>query len=331
MGYTLTGNTGTNAGDYTVTTVLSAGYIWSDGTTEDKTIDWNIAKKEITVTPDALSKVYGGADPVLSYALSEPVSVTGALGRDSGESVGTYAITIGTLSAGGNHEIIMVDPTVAFEILADCPGAPSIVGVEPGNGQIGLIWNAPGTDGGVPITGYEVWYKAGQTGDWIRYCTTTVEDGTVTGLINGQVCAFRLAAVNSAGAGPASAEITAIPHTIPGTPVVSATAGNCCVGLEWFVEDNGGSDIMEYVIYQGTEEVARTSDVLHTVAGLVNGAEYAFQVAAVNAAGEGPKSAEMIITPLSDRYDPTEALQALVADAVFLMSLIAIHMLRRRE
>ena len=118
----------------------------------------------------------------------------------------------------------MVDPAVAFEILADCPGAPSIVGVEPGNGQVGLIWNAPGTDGGVPITGYEVWYKAGQTGDWIRYCTTTVEDGTVTGLINGQVCAFRLAAVNSAGAGPASAEITAIPHTIPGTPVVSATA-----------------------------------------------------------------------------------------------------------
>ena len=319
-----------DAGDFTASVILVPdGNHGISGTVED--LEWSIDPKVITVTPDALSKVYGGSDPVLSYALSEPVSVTGALGRDSGESVGTYAITIGTLSAGGNHEIIMVDPAVAFEILADCPGAPSIVGVEPGNGQVGLIWNAPGTDGGVPITGYEVWYKAGQTGDWIRYCTTTVEDGTVTGLINGQVCAFRLAAVNSAGAGPASAEITAIPHTIPGTPVVSATAGNCCVGLEWFVEDNGGSDIMEYVIYQGTEEVARTSDVLHTVAGLVNGAEYAFQVAAVNAAGEGPKSAEMIITPLSDRYDPTEALQALVADVVFLMSLIAIHMLRRRE
>ncbi|MFA6668850.1 MAG: hypothetical protein WCS14_05065, partial [Candidatus Methanomethylophilaceae archaeon] len=41
-GYTLTGNTGTNAGDYTATAALADGYIWSDSTTAAKTIPWNI-------------------------------------------------------------------------------------------------------------------------------------------------------------------------------------------------------------------------------------------------------------------------------------------------
>ena len=119
MGYTLTGNTGTNAGDYSVTTVLSAGYIWSDGTTEDKTIDWNIAKKEITVTPDALSKVYGGADPVFTYTLSESVSVMGDLGREAGEDVGSYAINLGSLiPESGNYKLALPEPDVMFTIIS---------------------------------------------------------------------------------------------------------------------------------------------------------------------------------------------------------------------
>ncbi len=41
-GYTLTGNTGTDAGDYTATAALADGYIWSDASTAAKTISWNI-------------------------------------------------------------------------------------------------------------------------------------------------------------------------------------------------------------------------------------------------------------------------------------------------
>lgn len=43
-GYTLTGNTATAAGTYTATARLSDGYIWSDGTVADKTIQWSIAE-----------------------------------------------------------------------------------------------------------------------------------------------------------------------------------------------------------------------------------------------------------------------------------------------
>lgn len=224
----------------------------------------------------------------------------------------------------------MTDSVVAFEIKAVCPGAPGIVSADPGNGQVELTWNIP-EFGGCPISGYEIWYKAFDAEDWIRFCMVTDTNETVTGLLNGQMCAFRLAAVNAAGVGPMSSEIVSVPRTVPGVPAVFATAGNCCVGLEWSVEDNGGAEIIEYVIYLGTEEVARTTDVFHSVADLMNGNPYSFQVAAVNAAGEGPKSVELIMAPLSDSDILVTVLQALVANMVFLVSIVMIHASRLKR
>lgn len=43
-GYTLSGNTSTNAGEYTATAKLNEGYVWDDGSYEAKTIQWSIAK-----------------------------------------------------------------------------------------------------------------------------------------------------------------------------------------------------------------------------------------------------------------------------------------------
>ncbi|MGI6493820.1 MAG: MBG domain-containing protein [Candidatus Methanomethylophilaceae archaeon] len=113
-GYTLTGNTGIDAGDYTATATLVDGYIWSDDSTTEKIIVWSISQKEIIVIPDALSKVYGGSDPVFTYTLSETVAVTGALSREAGEDVGTYAMTLGDLSAGGNYTLSLVPMNFAI-------------------------------------------------------------------------------------------------------------------------------------------------------------------------------------------------------------------------
>lgn len=46
-GYTRSG-TGTNAGSHTTTVSLKDGYIWSDGTTSDKTIKWTMKKASFT-------------------------------------------------------------------------------------------------------------------------------------------------------------------------------------------------------------------------------------------------------------------------------------------
>ena len=68
-----------------------------------------ISQLPLTITANSASKVYGAADPVFTYTASDPsVPLTGALSRESGEDVGIYAITIGTLSAGDQYAITFV-------------------------------------------------------------------------------------------------------------------------------------------------------------------------------------------------------------------------------
>jgi hypothetical protein len=70
-----------------------------------------ITVKALTITADAKTKVYGSNDPVLTYASSGLKTgdvITGALARATGESVGTYAINQGTVSAGNNYTINFV-------------------------------------------------------------------------------------------------------------------------------------------------------------------------------------------------------------------------------
>jgi gliding motility-associated-like protein len=64
--------------------------------------NFSITPLAVTVTPDALTKTYGTADPTLTYSLSATSSATltatGSLTRAVGEDVGEYAIALGTLT-----------------------------------------------------------------------------------------------------------------------------------------------------------------------------------------------------------------------------------------
>jgi predicted outer membrane repeat protein len=69
-----------------------------------------ITAKPITVTADASqTKVYGDAEPVLSYTFSPALisgdSFTGTLEREAGEDIGTYVITQGTLKTTSNYNV----------------------------------------------------------------------------------------------------------------------------------------------------------------------------------------------------------------------------------
>jgi len=69
----------------------------------------SITQKNLTITADdGQSKVYGASDPVFTYTATGLCSggqISGALGRAAGENVGSYAINIGTLTAGSNYTI----------------------------------------------------------------------------------------------------------------------------------------------------------------------------------------------------------------------------------
>ena len=69
----------------------------------------SITQKNLTIiADDGQSKVYGASDPVFTYTATGLCSggqISGALGRAAGENVGSYAINIGTLTAGSNYTI----------------------------------------------------------------------------------------------------------------------------------------------------------------------------------------------------------------------------------
>ena len=99
----------------------------------DFTTDYfEIVVKQINITPNpTLTKIYGNSDPLFTYTVSPALasgdSISGVLSRESGEDVGLYNITIGTLTAGDNYSITLIDEV--FEIF------PKPITVVPYNNQ----------------------------------------------------------------------------------------------------------------------------------------------------------------------------------------------------
>lgn len=96
---------------------------------------YRILPRSITVTPNAgQNKVYGQLDPLLQYTLSNTLStgdtLTGALARNAGENVGTYSITMGTLTAGSNYTLSL-SGTVTFTINPKADAAFTIAAISP--------------------------------------------------------------------------------------------------------------------------------------------------------------------------------------------------------
>lgn len=97
-------------------------------------VSQTVNAKAITITPNSgQSKVFGAADPTLTYAASPALvsgdTFTGSVNRASGEGAGTYAITLGTLSAGGNYDVSLAASPVTFEI------TKKLIVVTPDSGQ----------------------------------------------------------------------------------------------------------------------------------------------------------------------------------------------------
>jgi MBG domain (YGX type) len=106
---------GNNVGTYAITKgTLTAGANY-DLTVTPGTL--TITRKPITVTADPQTKVVGASDPALTYkvtsgGLESGDNFSGALTRAPGEAIGTYTITQGTLTAGGNYDLTFVGSTL---------------------------------------------------------------------------------------------------------------------------------------------------------------------------------------------------------------------------
>ena len=91
--------------------VVNVSFVPTDGVNFTSASDWAgivVTQKTIQVAASAMTKMYGAVDPVLFYLVTGLVGndhTSGALTRAAGENAGTYAITIGTVTAGANYTI----------------------------------------------------------------------------------------------------------------------------------------------------------------------------------------------------------------------------------
>jgi fibronectin type 3 domain-containing protein len=195
------------------------------------------------------------------------------------------------------------------------PGAPTGLTVKPGNSQVTLSWTAPASDGGSRVSSYNV--VEGTTADLSGSAPVTNVTGTTVtlpALINGTTYYFWVTAVNGVGEGPPSNEVSAVPLTLPGAPTgLTATPGNSQVTLSWAAPaSDGGSRVSSYNVVEGTTAdlsgsapVTNVTGTTVTLPSLINGTTYFFEVAAVNAAGQGPLSTEMQAVPVTVPEAPT--------------------------
>ena len=190
---------------------------------------------------------------------------------------------------------------------ATVPGAPTGLIATVSDQRVDLIWTAPASNGGQSITDYE--YEQGGSGTWIS-TGGTATSYMVRNLTNGQPYRFRVRAVNSVGAGAASAASPNVtPATEPDAPTgLSATVSDQEVDLIWTAPaSNGGATILRYeyeLDFSGTWTSTGGTATSYTVTGLTNGQSYTFRVRAVNRVGAGQATSSQSATPTSTVVAP---------------------------
>ncbi len=107
---------------------------------------------------------------------------------------------------------------------AAAPGVPTVGTATAGDASATLTWTAPGSDGGSPITGYSVRAFAGDVLATTQAVTGNVGTVVVTGLTNGTVYTFDVAAINGVGTGASSARSAAVTPAVPDTVAPTVTA-----------------------------------------------------------------------------------------------------------
>ncbi len=211
------------------------------------------------------------------------------------------------------------------------PGAPTVGTATPGDGQISLAFTAPTFNGGSGITTYEY---ALSTNSYATFTTrttgTTASPIVITGLSNGTPYSIKIRAVNTLGAGAASAASTSVtPFGIASAPTIgtittsinspgtvstpsmtqdennasfswsSPGATGAALSVPFTSAFDGGRDITDYEYSTDNGATFKSAGLTNPIsittvsassAALVAGTEYTVKLRAVTAFGKGTAS-----------------------------------------
>ena len=125
-GYVLSGNTAVDAGNYTSIATLKPGYVWSDGTLTQKSVDWLIAKATHDmsgVTFEGATFVYDGKPKSIFIAGELPTGVMTNYEGNGKIAIGDYTVTVHFSVDEVNYNAIE-DKTATLTIIGDQPVPP---------------------------------------------------------------------------------------------------------------------------------------------------------------------------------------------------------------
>lgn len=268
----------------------------------------DISGASVTITGTGFSTVGAGAQVTIG-GISATVNSRSA----------TQLVVISPAGTAGATNVVVnnVDgqSTSTNTRLSFISSAPTNVSGTGANAQSQVTWTATSFTGPA-VSNYLVQYSSNGGVSWTNASRSASisTSALVTGLINGSGYIFRVAAINSVGAGTFSSNSPeVIPQTLPGQPTeLSGTAGNGQATLNWIAPtDNGGRNIITYKVEYSSNGGANWTEYPHpdsspsslVVSGLNNGTSYIFRVAAVNSVGTGtysPNSATVnLVAPLA--------------------------------
>ena len=284
--------------------------------------------------PTGLSAAPGNAGATLTWDDPRDASITkyqvkqdaAAWADISGSSAATISHTVGSLTNGTAYtfQVRAVndhdgdnadDPGAASDAVTVTPGlpaAPASLTVAPGNAQVTLTWEAPASDGGSAVTGYQYTLNPDAAAPTWADVPDSDDSGTdradeteytVMSLDNTITYAFAVRAENANGQGAATPTRLAVPvhPDAPQRPAgLRANPGHQEVRLTWSARLNPNHPVTFYQYRQSTDggttwnpgwtaitgSGAATAE--HLLTGLANGTTYIFELRAVNVDVAGP-------------------------------------------
>jgi fibronectin type 3 domain-containing protein len=184
------------------------------------------------------------------------------------------------------------------------PAAPTGVSATGGNQQIVVSWSSVSG-----ATGYKVKRATSSSGPYTVVATPMITSFTDTNVSDGTTYFYLVSAINSAGEGADSTQVSAA--TLPPPPAaptgLAATAGDQQVALSWNASTGATSyNVKRSTTTGGPYSLVTSSTATHiSDTGLTNGTTYFYVVSASNSSGEGANSAQVSATPANVQADVT--------------------------